>query len=82
MVLVKDITEMVKGNAMSEFARFFDGKLVYRIFNPKDEKWYCYDIPVEEAKGASFFAKEKSIFHIRWIRKAISTNQFRLVMNQ
>jgi hypothetical protein len=77
MVLTKDISKMVKNDAMSFFDRFFDGKLVYKILNPLDEGWYYYDIPVSEAKGGTFFKEEKAIYHVRWIRKAINSNQFR-----
>ena len=78
MVMLKDIKEIVADDAMTEFCYCSDNKLVYRVYNPVTDGWYKYDIPFEETKGGFFFAKEKAIFHLRWIRKAIQTNQFRL----
>jgi hypothetical protein len=45
VVLTKDIKEMVKDDAKAYFDRFLwnDGKIIYKIFNPLDENWYCYD---------------------------------------
>lgn len=77
MILTKDISKMVKNDAKSFFDRFFDGKLVYKVFNPVDEEWYYYDIPVNDTKGGTFFKEDKAIYHVRWIRKAINSNQFR-----
>jgi len=76
MVLVKDIAQMVR-NKNAYFDRYFDGKLVYKILNPLDENWYYYDIPIEDTRGWTFFKEDKAVYHVRWIRKAIQTNQFR-----
>jgi len=76
-ILTKDISAMVKDNAISLFDRFFDGKLVYKILNPLDGNWYYYDIPVDDTRGGTFWREDKAIYHVRWIRRAINTNQFR-----
>ena len=77
MILTKDITSMVRDDAQSEFVMFHDGRLVYRIYHLESNSWYNYDIPIEETRGGIFNAKDKALYHIRWIRKAINSNQFR-----
>ena len=77
MILVKDISKMVKDDKMTFFDRYQDRKLVYKILNPMDESWYYYDIPLEDTKGGTFRRDEKAIYHVRWIRKAITSNSFR-----
>jgi len=77
LVLTKDLTQMVKANIKTEFVEFKDLHLTYRVYNPVTDAWYQYDIPVEETKGGTFPAKEKVMYHGRWIREAINTNRFR-----
>ena len=76
-VLTKDITVMVKNKEMSEFVMLRDLKLTYRVYNPVTKCFYLYDIPVEDTKGGTFNMREKCLFHTKWIREAINTNQFR-----
>ena len=74
---IKNITRIVKDNE-SYFRRYADGNLTYAVFNPIDENYYEYDVPVEETKGGVFIVEEKALHHMRWIRKAIESNTFRL----
>jgi hypothetical protein len=77
IVLAKDISAMAKSGSRTEFVHFKDGSLTYRVYNPVTDGWYRFDIPIEEAKGGTFPAFEKVIYHARWIRKAIQTKCFR-----
>ena len=77
IVLKKDVTQMIKNDGIVEFVEFKNSHLTYRVYNPVTDAWYQYDISVEETKGGTFPAKEKVMYHGRWIRKAINTNTFR-----
>jgi len=80
LVLTKDVTAMAKEGAKTEFVHFKDGSLTYRVYNPVTNGWYRYEIPIEDAKGGTFPAFEKVIYHVRWIKRAINTNRFRREM--
>lgn len=80
MVLTKDITQMVKDNAKVYFAYYSDGNLVYTIHNPVDDCRYGFSVPISETKGGIFLRTDRALYYIRWIRKAIQTNQFTKVL--
>jgi len=74
---IQDITKLIRDNT-SKFRRYADGNLTYSIPNPIDGNDYEYDIPVEDIKGVVFEMETKSMYHIRWIRKAIDTKTLRV----
>lgn len=76
---IENITRLVKDNT-SKFRRYCDGNLTYTILNPIDGNMYEYDIPVIDAKGGVFEMETKSIYHMRWIRKAIESKTLRLAI--
>jgi hypothetical protein len=43
------------------------------------DQLYSFPIPIEDAKGTTFFAEFKAITLMRWIRKAIEDKTFQLV---
>ena len=77
-VPIKDLVEIVKMETY--FCRFQDGNLIYKVYNPVTEKFYEYDIPITDCKGAIMYEIAKAIYHMRWIRKAINTNMFREII--
>jgi hypothetical protein len=59
------ITDHVKGT--TTFTHFRDKQLWYLT-----DTDFEFPVPVEDTDGATFPAKEKSIFFMRWIRKWMS----------
>lgn len=61
---MKTIKEMVKDNQKVFFQFFREGKLYY-----KTECGFLFPVPVEDTGNASFFAEDKAILFMRYIRK-------------
>lgn len=64
-----DLKTIVGGNNKAVFSHYRDGNFFY-VVKVREQK-YSFPIPIEDAKGTTFFAEFKAITLMRWIRKAI-----------
>lgn len=69
-----DLKTIVGGNHKAIFSHYRDGNFFY-VVKLHDQK-YSFPIPIEDAKGTTFFAEFKAITLMRWIRKAIENKTF------
>lgn len=69
-----DLKTIVAGNNKAIFSHYRDGNFFY-VVKVQDQK-YSFPIPIEDAKGTTFFAEFKAITLMRWIRKAIENKTF------
>ena len=69
-----DLKTIVAGNNKAIFSHYRDGNFFY-VVRVQDQK-YSFPIPIEDAKGTTFFAEFKAITLMRWIRKAIENKTF------
>ena len=72
-----DLKTIVAGNNKAIFSHYRDGNFFYLV-KVHDQK-YSFPIPIEDAKGTTFFAEFKAITLMRWIRKAIENKTFQPV---
>ena len=69
-----DLKAIVAGNNRAVFSHYRDGNFFYVV--TVQDKRYSSPIPIEDAKGTTFFAEFKAITLMRWIRKAIENKTF------
>lgn len=69
-----DLKTIVADNNKAIFSHYRDGNFFYTV-KVRDQK-YSFPIPIEDAKGTTFFAEFKAITLMRWIRKAIENKTF------
>lgn len=72
-----DLKTIVRDGNKAKFSYYRDGNFFY-VVNVRDHA-YSFPIPVEDAKGTTFFAEFKAITLMRWIRKAIEDKTFQIV---
>lgn len=72
-----DLKTIVAGNNKAISSHYRDGNFFYLV-KVHDQK-YSFPIPIEDAKGTTFFAEFKAITLMRWIRKAIENKTFQPV---
>jgi hypothetical protein len=72
-----DLKAIVVGNNKAVFSHYRDGNFFY-VVKVQDQR-YSFPIPIEDAKGTTFFAEFKAITLMRWIRKAIADKTFQPV---
>lgn len=65
-----NILDIVKDRT-TKFHEYMDNALWY-VVEFDDNRKFTYPIPIEDAKGGRFLAKDKAILHMRWIRKQLS----------
>lgn len=53
---------------MTTFSFFRDNELWYET-----DTGFTFPVPINDAQGATFLAKDKSIFFTRWIRRHLKT---------
>lgn len=70
---MKSIKEIVKDNVV-EFSSYRAGTFYYII--QVDNSFYQFSIEREDIEGSTLQAKDKAIYFMRWIRKAINDNTF------
>lgn len=67
------LTDLVKANRYVRFAFYRDGELWYEAgyddYGDLIDGGFQYPIPPDDMKGAIFPAEDKSVFHMRFIRK-------------
>jgi len=66
---------VVKNNNTVKFEYYSDGALWYSIRDSNNE--YTFPIPIEEAKGGLFKRKDKALYFMRFIRKAVKNKTYR-----
>ena len=69
-----DLKAIVANDNKASFSHYRDGNFFY-VVKVQDQK-YSFPIPIEDAKGTTFFAEFKAITLMRWIRKAIEDKTF------
>jgi len=72
-----DLKTIVRDGNKAKFSHYRDGNFFYVV--KVQEHTYSFPIPIEDAKGTTFFAEFKAITLMRWIRKAIGDKTFQLV---
>lgn len=72
-----DLKAVVRDGNKAKFSHYRDGNFFYVV--KVQDNAYSFPIPIEEAKGTTFFAEFKAITLMRWIRKAIENKTFQLV---
>jgi len=72
-----NLKAIVAGNNKAVFSLYRDGNFFY-VVKVQDQR-YSFPIPIEDAKGTTFFAEFKAITLMRWIRKAIADKTFQPV---
>lgn len=60
------VSELVKGKTV-EFQYYRQGNLMYKIVGDDFE----FPVPLTDTNDATFPAKEKALFFMRWIRKQV-----------
>lgn len=71
-----DLKTVVRDGNKAKFSHYRDGNFYY-VVKVQDHA-YSFPIPIEDAKGTTFFAEFKAITLMRWIRKAIENKTFQL----
>ena len=71
-----DLKTIVSNNNKATFSFYRDGNFYYIV--KVQDKVYSFPIPIEDAKGTTFFAEFKAITLMRWIRKALENKTFQL----
>ena len=69
-----DLKTIVARSNKAVFSHYRDGNFFYVV--TVHDKRYSFPIPIEDAKGTTFFAEFKAITLMRWIRKAIENKTF------
>ena len=72
-----DLKTIVGNDNRATFSHYRDGNFFYVV--KVQGQVYSFPIPIEDAKGTTFFAEFKAITLMRWIRKAIEDKTFQLV---
>ncbi len=72
-----DLKTVVRDGNKAKFSHYRDGNFFYVV--KVQNNTYSFPIPIEEAKGTTFFAEFKAITLMPWIRKAIENKTFQLV---
>jgi len=72
-----DLKTVVRDGNKAKFSHYRDGNFFYVV--KVHEQAYSFPIPIEDAKGTTFFAEFKAITLMRWIRKAIEAKTFQPV---
>lgn len=72
-----DLKTIVSEGNKAKFSHYRDGNFYY-VVRVQDQT-YSFPIPIEDAKGTTFFAEFKAITLMRWIRKAIENKTFQPV---
>jgi hypothetical protein len=72
-----DLKTIVGNDNKARFSHYRDGHFFYVV--KVQGQAYSFPIPIEDAKGTTFFAEFKAITLMRWIRKAIEDKTFQLV---
>jgi len=72
-----DLKTIVRDGNKAMFSHYRDGNFFY-VVKVRDQA-YSFPIPIDDAKGSTFFAEFKAITLMRWIRKAIEDKTFQLV---
>ena len=72
-----DLKAIVGGNNKAIFSHYRDGNFFYVV--KVQDKRYSFPIPIDDAKGTTFFAEFKAITLMRWIRKALENKTFQPV---
>ena len=91
--MIPTIKEIVKDNTV-EFTHFTSDELHYKVqvktgletkesYSGGEEVYifdtYTFPIPIAETKGATFNAKDKAIYFMRFINAAIKNETFRKI---
>jgi hypothetical protein len=66
------ITDFVTSDNICDFSHYRQGYLYYIVANKTDAKIYSFPVPIEDLAEATIHSKEKSVFMMRYIRKAIT----------
>jgi hypothetical protein len=75
--MTHDLKAIVRDGNKAKFSHYRDGNFfwVVRIHG----RPYSFPIPIEDAKGTTFFAEFEAITLMRWIRKAVENRTFQPV---
>ena len=65
-----NIKKLIDKNVV-RFDEYCDGNFIYSIGYREERKVYCFQVPIEETKGARLLRNDKAIYFMRWIRKSI-----------
>lgn len=63
---MSSIKEMVSGNKKVKFTQYKDAELWYAT-----ECGFAFPVPISEAGNATFYAEDKALLFMRYIRKHI-----------
>jgi hypothetical protein len=72
-----DLKAIVRDGNKAKFCHYRDSKFFYVV--KVQEQAYSSPVPIEDAKGTTFFAEFKAITLMRWIRKAMDDRTFQPV---
>ena len=72
-----DLKTIVSDGNKAKFSHYRERQFLLR--GQGSGKAYSFPIPIEDAKGTTFFAEFKAITLMRWIRKSIEDKTFQLV---
>lgn len=75
-VKIKDV--VTKENVVS-FDFYRQGKFYYNVYNPNETPngpVYQFVVPMDEVGDATFNATDKSVYFMRFIRKAMDKGEF------
>lgn len=65
------ITDFVTSDNYCDFSHYRQAHLYYIVANRADAKIYSFPVPVSDLAEATINAQEKSVFMMRYIRKAL-----------
>jgi hypothetical protein len=72
-----NIKDFVTSDNAAQFDSFRAGVFYYNVQSMKHPFYvYQFQVPVEDIGTATLFARDKSIFFMRWIRKSIENKTF------
>lgn len=69
---IMKITDFVTSDNLCDFTHYRQGHLYYIVFNKQDAKVYSFPVPIDDLAEATINSQEKSVFMMRYIRKALS----------
>lgn len=75
--MAPELKTIVREGNKARFSHYRDGNFFYVV--KVEDYVYSFPVPVEDAKGTTFFAEFKAITLMRWIRKALESKTFQLV---
>lgn len=73
------IKDVVSKEHVVSFDFFRQGKFYYNVYNINETPYgpvYQFVVPIEEVGDATFNASDKSVYFMRFIRKAMDNGEF------